>query len=78
MISRRGAERAEKTEHNGAPGGAARQGHRRCVHVDAKSDRYAKRDEAMLTIGNRMLAQLAAKGRLAAVTKATSHETPGI
>ncbi len=27
------------------------------VFIDARSDRYARRDEAMLTIGNRMLAQ---------------------
>jgi hypothetical protein len=48
------------------------------VLIDGKSDRYAKRDEAMLTIGNRMLAKLAAKGSLGVVTKSASHETPGI
>lgn len=48
------------------------------VFIDARSDRYGKRDEAMLTIGNRMLALLASKGRLGAVTKVESHESPGV
>jgi hypothetical protein len=48
------------------------------VVIDAKSDRYGKRDEAMLTIGNRMLVQLAATGRLGRVSKATSHDVPAI
>lgn len=48
------------------------------VFIDERSDRYGKRDEAMQTIGNRMLAQLASKGQLGAVTKVASHESPGV
>jgi hypothetical protein len=48
------------------------------VLIDARSDGYAKRDEAMLTIGNRMLAKLANTGRLGKVTKTRSHDSPGI
>jgi hypothetical protein len=48
------------------------------VLIDERSDRYGKRDEAMRTIGNHMLGQLASKGQLGAVTKVPSHETPGV
>jgi hypothetical protein len=48
------------------------------VLIDARWDRYGKRDEAMLTIGNRMLARLASRGRLGAVTKVDSHQCPGV
>lgn len=48
------------------------------VSIDARSDRYAKRDEAMETIGNRMLARLASGGQLGSVRKVSSHESPGI
>lgn len=48
------------------------------VVIDARSDRYGKRDEAMLTIGNRMLARLASGGQLGSVRKVTSHESPGV
>jgi hypothetical protein len=48
------------------------------VYIDSRSDRYGKRDEAMTTIGNRMLAKLAAKGTLGGVTKIASHDAPGV
>jgi hypothetical protein len=48
------------------------------VVIDARSDRYRKHDEAVQTIGNRMLAALAETGRLQSVTKADSADTPGI
>jgi hypothetical protein len=48
------------------------------VWIDEKSDQYAKHDEVVLAIGNRMLAKLAAKGTLDTVNKASSHELLGI
>lgn len=48
------------------------------IRIDARSDRYGKRDETMRAVGNRMLAQLATAGRLGSVTKVASHESPGV
>lgn len=48
------------------------------VYIDERSDRYGRRDEAMHTIGNHMLAQLASAGRLGAVTRVRSHDSPGV
>jgi hypothetical protein len=48
------------------------------VFIDAKSAKYPKHHEAIQTIGNRMLAKLAATGALGAVTPVSSHESLGI
>ena len=48
------------------------------IYVDNRSDRYAKRDEMMRTIGNNMLTQVASAGRLASVQKIESHDCVGV
>jgi hypothetical protein len=48
------------------------------VFIDDRSDEYSKQHEAVETIANRMLNQLQSSGRLDRVTKAPSHEHPGI
>jgi hypothetical protein len=48
------------------------------VFIDNRSDRYGKHDEVVQTVGNRMLARLAATGRLGSVKKADSASTAGI
>lgn len=48
------------------------------VSIDERSDRYAKRDEVIQTVGNRMLAKLAATGRIRSVKKTSSSSVSGI
>lgn len=48
------------------------------VRIDDRKDGYAKHDEAMLRIGNNMLAQLQSAVSLSAITKVSSREHPGV
>jgi hypothetical protein len=48
------------------------------VFIDDRSDSYPQRDEVVQTIGNRMLAKLAASGRLESITKTRSSTAVGI
>lgn len=48
------------------------------VVIDDRSDSYGKQHEVIETIGNRMLAKLESSGRLDAVRKVNSKESPGI
>jgi hypothetical protein len=48
------------------------------VLIDDRSDTYARQHEAMQTIGNRMLAQLADRGSLGTVRRVKSHLQPGV
>ncbi len=48
------------------------------IFIDDRSDEYPLHDEAMEIIGNRMLAQCAANGRLGKVRKVSSISTSGV
>ncbi len=48
------------------------------VLLDDRSDAYPLQHEAMETIGNRMLAQLASAGRLTNVERVRSKDSPGV
>jgi len=48
------------------------------VYIDQRQDRYAKHDEAVEIITNRMLAQVASRSKIESVTKSDSKLVPGI
>ena len=48
------------------------------VLIDNRSDSYPRHHEVVLTVGNRMLAQLESSGRLDGVDRADSRSVPGI
>jgi len=48
------------------------------VYIDDRSDAYAKRNEVIERIGNRMLQRLSSKGRLESVSKVSSGNYVGI
>ncbi len=51
---------------------------RYAVYIDHRANSYAKYDETVELIANRMLAQVSSRAKLTSVTKADSHLYPGI